>query len=470
MNLYPDMRICPETVRAVNEVGVERVTVFMSNNGNSPYFNLPYLNAIDVDVVGAYDTPMKLEHVTDFILKGGGRSEPSSLTLNRTLIFNTSTPHVSVAEMMTKLPGTCGDREIRFTSPPGFENLLRLLAEYLHVGVPIKRVYPNTPMLSIKFRGFTIFFEFDLLVICNSDNKRENPSKKRKYVSQYTSDGKFVKTYGSTNEAGRAVGIHHATVTRYIENGRSFEGSRWAFEGEELKEPEEGTTIRAPYKRRRSGVSQYTADGKFVRNYKSVKEALDDKEENESRSVKARYASLYRARENGRLFEGFRYGHEGEELDIPEKETLVSLPRVVVSRSTIDGRSLPKTPKAVSRYTIDGRFVRNYESLAKVGIELGISTCKVLRLTQNGLSFKGSRWALQGEELKELLGEETTSFKAVSQYTADGQLVRNYARIGDAVRAVGDESRSMQATRNALVRKIRSGELFHGFRWTFQEK
>ena len=299
VNLYTDMKSGIDTLKAINEVGVKRAKVYVANADKIRFFKLPFVNALEVEIVGQESLPVKMDDVLNFILRGSLNSKPALLALNRSFISNTE-PHRLFAEMMKRLPFTCGRREIRFATSTNvgespvvedflhtnivFEYFMDLVAHFLDVAPPITRVGTNGFMTSsIEYNDFMIMHgNNNVIVIARPDNqdvghynmdkgsnpnpniqdKGSNPNihKKKhymlKYVSQHTLDGKLLRTYKSASKAAKEVEESRYNLIQSINDGRELAGFRWTWEGEPLGESRK--------------VDQYTLNGEFVKTWTSM--------------------------------------------------------------------------------------------------------------------------------------------------------------------------------------------------------
>ena len=409
VNLYTDLD-ADATLNAVNEVGVKRVNVIMSEFENKPtHFRLPFMNALEVNVVGAKSIPVKLEELTNFILKGSGRSETSSLTLNRPLISgDSSPPHELFSEMIKNLPQTCGTRVINFANsicrPSALKghylvniphSFLKLLGESLgNEDPPTFRIPEKShrSMLSTTYKGFTIFFKYDSSdVYLTITQKRTRQDKhKRKGVDQYNLDGTLHATYDGLRIAAEAVrgeksaGAVRQQLSKSILYGDVFKGSKWAFAGDDIQEekvPKRPRRMKAPRKALPK-VLQFSKDGQFIRTFTNIEEASATLGGIRGTA----YTSLRRRIDDGREIGGFRWAFEGEQLVTPSQGPLQD-----------NFKS-----KAVSQYTLHGEFLTTYPSMRQVFTSLGKTSNLSNTLgkkIERGEAWNGYRWAFEGTPL-----------------------------------------------------------------------
>lgn len=104
---------------------------------------------------------------------------------------------------------------------------------------------------------------------------------KFKAVSQYTTDGQFIKTYKSVTEASKALGILQNSISQCL-NGKSRTAGKFVWKyADEVKNQEpimQEPIIEDCIKKGEptniiKAVNQYTKDGEFIETYKTVAEA-----------------------------------------------------------------------------------------------------------------------------------------------------------------------------------------------------
>lgn len=328
VNLYTDMKIGIDMLKAINEVGVKRATVYVANADEIHFIKLPFVNALEVEIVGQESLPVKMDDVLNFILRGSLNSKPVLLALNRPFISSIE-PHRLFAEMIKRLPFTCGYRQIRFATstnigePPVVEDFvhtnivleyfLDLVAHYLDVAPPITRVETNGLMTTaIIYKDFTIMHaNNNTIVIAQPDNQgiglyntdptlfkpddggsNPNIQKKKnymlKYVAQHTLDGKLLQTHKSALKAANEVGESRYNLIKSINDGRELAGFRWTWEGEPLRELNK--------------IDQYTLNGELVKTWTSMGHVF------RSFGLRTHMSQLLRRKiETGEMWKGYRW-------------------------------------------------------------------------------------------------------------------------------------------------------------------
>ena len=169
-------------------------------------------------------------------------------------------------------------------------------------------------------------------------------------VSQYTMEGKLVKTYPSLAEAAKATGISYNNIREYsCGKRRPCGGYIWRrYEVKQLPSVEENGSIG-----KKRSVYQYTMDGEFVAEYDSIRaaaRALHVSNQLISATLTGKGKSA-----GGFLWRYFKVSHLKED-DIPS--------------CTHSGgrRGIP-----VAQYTLDGKLLNTYPSIESAGRSVWLS-------------------------------------------------------------------------------------------------
>ena len=460
VTLYTDMRAAVKTLNAIRQVGVKRAEINVLPTLD--YFRLPFVNALQVDIVGQESLPVKMEEVMGFILKGSSNSKPVFLTLNRSFISQ-GAPHEIFAEMMRQLPSTCGFRKIRFATSPiwgestvqgfhhikiAFEQFLNLVARSLHVANPT----PSSTKISIStksmtYNGFKIeHYENNVIVI--------SPQNKRRRVNQYNLDGTLFKSHNGIVAAARAVrgeltqDTAEYRIKRDIAQGGQFRGFRWGYDGEGIQEATKPLE-RARRRGQKQGlqVYQYTLGGVLHRTYPSLREA--SRENNLTYSVLSR-----KVHDDGELG-GFRWSWHKPSYPYDDY---------------YDGYN---STARVSQYTLEGELSKTYATIASAARAVNASPDTLTRRIKDGGELNGFRWAFHGDILRPLsearrqLRQNRAPKKgilSVKQFTLDGKFIKTWGSMGQVFRSFG-----VKGNLNTYFKaKIGRGEAWRGYRWALE--
>ena len=458
VTLYTDMRAAVKTLNAIRQVGVKRAEVNVLHRLD--YFRLPFVNALEVDIVGQESLPVKMEEVMGFILKGSSNSKPVFLTLNRSFISH-GAPHEIFAEMMRQLPSTCGFRKIRFATSPifgestvqgfhhiniAFEQFLNLVARSLHVANPT----PSSTNISIStksmtYNGFKIqHYENNVIVISQ---------KKKRRVNQYNLDGTLFKSHNGIVAAARAVrdeltqDTAEYRIKRDIAQGGQFRGFRWGYDGEGIQEvtkPLERGRRRGGQKQDTLKVYQYTLGGVLHRTYPSLREA--------SRENNLTYSVLWRKVHDDGELDGFRWSWHKPSYPYDDY---------------YDGYNLTAR---VSQYTLEGELSKTYATIASAARAVNASPNTLTRTIKDGGELNGFRWAFHGDILRPLSGarrqprQKRKGILSVKQFTLDGKFIKTWGSMGQVFRSFGYKGN----LHSYFKAKIERGEAWRGYRWALE--
>ena len=131
--------------------------------------------------------------------------------------------------------------------------------------------------------------------------------------------------------------------------------------------------------------------------------------------------------------------------------------------------------KRVSKYTLDGKFIRSYSSITEAAldnnIKQSVSTISKCCLRKAG-SAGGFKWSYEGEDLiikektktKSETNTKTTLRKKVSQYTLDGKFIRSYSSITEAALDNNMKQSATTISKCCLWKAAFAG----GFKWTYE--
>lgn len=126
--------------------------------------------------------------------------------------------------------------------------------------------------------------------------------------------------------------------------------------------------------------------------------------------------------------------------------------------------------RKVNQFTVDGIYLNTFSSASEAE-ELGFgSSCNIRRACKTRGTYKGYSWRYAEEGYTMSIKEETRRgkdfykylWKGVSQYTKDGNLIRKYANITEAMHYIGVKYNS--AISACLRGRQKSA---HGFVWKY---
>lgn len=153
-------------------------------------------------------------------------------------------------------------------------------------------------------------------------------------IRQYTTFGKFIKEFKNTTEAARVLDIDRTKITNAIYGKYSTSGYWFLKEGETIESYLDGSIKKEPK------IYMYSNDGLFLKEFENISEV--------KKSYKYNKNDLKRAIKNNNLFQNYYWDtskYDNILLENPEIEQ--------------------KTPRKVYQYTLEGDFVREWNSITE---------------------------------------------------------------------------------------------------------
>ncbi|MFC2146872.1 NUMOD1 domain-containing DNA-binding protein, partial [Acidobacteriota bacterium] len=195
--------------------------------------------------------------------------------------------------------------------------------------------------------------------IVNIPPLETNRALKLQPVVQYNMEGKFVKEYPSVKEAAEILGISIPSILNCIRGKtKSANQSQWRLKKDAIKDGK----IRNinPIDKGSPGwyrqiVCQFGLDGKFIREYPSIKEA--------ARKMKVSYAAINQAiTKKTKTIAGYQWR---------AKRDVIKYGKI----RNIDpySRRSPIYLRPVCQFRRDGTFIREYASITEAAEKLNIS-------------------------------------------------------------------------------------------------
>ena len=257
----------------------------------------------------------------------------------------------------------------------------------------------------------------DILKISNKryeDSKSEEQKlkdidvQKCKTVYQYTLNMEFVASYPSLNNASKVNNLFKRNISisckRY---DRTTGGYIWRFEGD-LTPLQQSNTKPALYK----AIKQYSLDGVFITEYKSIKEASD--ELNICNSGIVACCKNKQSSANGFIFS---YANE----DIP------------------DAYVKNLTGKKVIQKDLNNIFIKKYTSIEQASKENNILSAHISKCCYGKLSKVGDYfWHFEGDDrIYEEMEMVNKNHRSVNQYDKNCNFIATYKTISAAVKTTG---------------------------------
>lgn len=191
-------------------------------------------------------------------------------------------------------------------------------------------------------------------------------------------------------------------------------------------------------------TNQYTLEGKYVRTFNSATDAVIEIDGSLMNGSGGIGSALTGRRKTWRNYQ-WRYDTENNRKKIPPIRT---------------------TPhkRAVCQYSMDGKYIRTFESAAEAGRSVGGNGQNITKCLRGKImSVYGYQWRESTEKPAKDIGSTSgVSYPVkVAQFTLDGDFVKEHISIASAGRSVGKERGG------ANISKCMNGEIqsAYGFRW-----
>lgn len=183
-----------------------------------------------------------------------------------------------------------------------------------------------------------------------------------KPVDQYSSIGEFIATYIHITEASEKTGIDSSTITKCCKGEqRKTGGFIWRYHGEELTKEHIEWCNGTGREDARISVTQYSKDGMFIKTWDSMNSA--EKELGFDVSAIARAC-----KGEQKLSYGFIWRYADEEL----------------TEEYIKWCNSSSRKRAVVQYSLDGEFIRIYDSVTDACNTIGTNSTTSISACCNG--------------------------------------------------------------------------------------
>ncbi len=153
-------------------------------------------------------------------------------------------------------------------------------------------------------------------------------------IRQYTTEGRFLKSFKNTSEAARELDIEREKITNAIYGKYATSGYWFLKEGETIESYLDGSIKNEPK------VYIYNISGLFYKEFENISKVKKEFKYNKN--------DIKRAIKNNSLYKNYYWSYTKYEnilLENPELEL--------------------KTPKKVYQYTLEGDFVREWDSITE---------------------------------------------------------------------------------------------------------
>ena len=227
--------------------------------------------------------------------------------------------------------------------------------------------------------------EYQWCYVNEENNIKKYENSNFKSVSQFTSEGEYIKTHNSIMEASKETKIGYGGINACCHNRtKSAGGYQWCFPENENNMGKCKTDDRKP-------VSQFTLEGKYVKAYRSISEA--------SKETKIKAVGSC-CRGKVKSAGGYQWCYSGEENKIKIYKNSHS--------------------KSISQFTLSGEYIKTFNTIKEVCVEYGIDNgclthiCKRVQksLSKGQKSAGGYQWCYKGDEdkIKKYVNENGHSY------------------------------------------------------------
>lgn len=189
-------------------------------------------------------------------------------------------------------------------------------------------------------------------------------------VLQYTKSFEFIRRWDSITEASINIGVSTSLISACCrEKEQSAGGFIWRYEFPDLVGSPRGHTNIETY----NPVDQYSTNGEFIATYNNIEDASLNTDIDRSTIGKC-------CRNEQRKTGGYIWRYHGDELT---KEHI----------EWCNGTGLENRRKSIIQYSLDGKFIRIWESTNAITKELGFDNSAIIRCCKgNQKSSYGFIW------------------------------------------------------------------------------
>lgn len=201
--------------------------------------------------------------------------------------------------------------------------------------------------------------------VLSEEHKKHLSKIHSKPVLQYDSDGTFIKEWESAVVASKETGILRSDITSCCNNKiKTCGGFIWKHKKDELKH--EDIDKHKPFYYQCKPINQYSIDGKFIRKYKSIKEAvLENNFNNKSGLSNIHYCCSGKIK----TAYGYIWKYDGEELILENHKSKIN--------------------KSVIQYSKNNDLIKIYKSVKEASNENKINISSIIKCCKGQLKTAG---------------------------------------------------------------------------------
>jgi hypothetical protein len=214
-------------------------------------------------------------------------------------------------------------------------------------------------------------------------------------VYQFDMRGKFIREYPSISEAAKKNGVFYSAIWACLKRkGKSAGGYQWRLASDSIfKNGIVDIPPRVKYGPNPKAVVQYNLEGKFIKEYPSIKEAMLVSGINYQNILSCAERKIRRAGQYQWRFK----------TDVVKDSKIMDIgPIPPVSRP--DGKKPNKIPdyylRPICQFRLDGKFIREYPSIWKAAEKTGANRRSIFLCTRKKLvTTAGYQWRFKDDVL-----------------------------------------------------------------------
>lgn len=198
-------------------------------------------------------------------------------------------------------------------------------------------------------------------------------------------------------------------------------------------------------------VDKYDCEGNLIKEYKKVSDALEElgAVAAQQQGIKKQYSG-----ETPYPALGYIWRIHGEPFD--------KYP--VINHN-------PSDKKKVDQYSMDGEFIRTFDSIADARVSIGLD-----RRAGNSITkvcnkeyqyFYGYVWRWNGDQYTS--PRPPKHFRAMNCYSLDYKFIKTYINSGEAARDVAPDSNNYHSVGNNIRTAAQKGKTSRGYRWYYAD-
>lgn len=198
-------------------------------------------------------------------------------------------------------------------------------------------------------------------------------------------------------------------------------------------------------------IDQYSVDGELMCSHNSITDALS------SIGVRKDQMSGIRKQCKGETFYpalGYIWRYHGDPFD---KYDVI--------------KQYPRSKKQIVQYSLDGSYLRTYNSVSEACMSIGISTTSVRNITEvcDGLSeyAHGYVWRWPGDAYTP--PKPPKNFRAMNCYDLNYNFIKTYNSSSEAAKSVVPNSNNYHSVANNIRTAAKNNKTARGYRWYYAD-